>query len=103
MHRFERAIVNSGFMRPQDRIEINLAPAENAAEAAVVEDIEVIPVAILAQAAGRHNLRNPDPQSENLENSGPSQAAEGRLSNIPEQRGDPQLVLDERVPVRPTN
>ena len=27
-HRVERAIVNSGFMRPQDRIVINLAPAE---------------------------------------------------------------------------
>jgi magnesium chelatase family protein len=121
-HRVERAIVNSGFMRPQDRIVINLAPAElpkqaasfdlpitlgmlagsgqfeselldsyaavgelslegntrplkgalsmaiaaarqeglrglvvpseSAAEAAVVEDIEVIPVASLAQAVG---------------------------------------------------
>src|SRR6187549_1128759 len=27
-HRVERAIVNSGFLRPQDRIVINLAPAE---------------------------------------------------------------------------
>ena len=27
-HRVERAIVNSGFMRPQDKIVINLAPAE---------------------------------------------------------------------------
>ena len=27
-HRVERAIVNSGFQRPQDRIVINLAPAE---------------------------------------------------------------------------
>jgi magnesium chelatase family protein len=26
-HRVERAIVNSGFMRPQDKIVINLAPA----------------------------------------------------------------------------
>ncbi len=121
-HRVERAIVNSGFMRPQDRIVINLAPAElpkqaasfdlpitlgilagsgqlesdlfdqyaavgelslegktrrvkgalsmaiaaareeglrglvisadSASEAAVVEDIEVIPVATLAQAVG---------------------------------------------------
>ena len=121
-HRVERAIVNSGFERPQDRIVINLAPAElpkqaasfdlpitlgllagsgqiasnrfdqyavvgelslegntrrvkgalsmaiqaarerglrglvisadSAAEAAVVEDIEVIPVASLAQAVG---------------------------------------------------
>ncbi len=121
-HRVERAIVNSGFIRPQDRIVINLAPAElpkqaasfdlpitlgmlagsgqleselferyavvgelslegmtrpvkgalsmsmsaasqqgllgivvpaeSAAEAAVVEDLEVIPVASLAQAVG---------------------------------------------------
>ncbi len=121
-HRVERAMVNSGFIRPQNRIVINLAPAElpkqaasfdlpislgilagsgqfeserfgqyavvgelaldgstrpvkgalsmaiatsegkklrgllvpadNAAEAAVVEDIEVIPVASLAQAVG---------------------------------------------------
>ena len=27
-HRVERAIVNSGFLRPQDRVVINLAPAE---------------------------------------------------------------------------
>src|SRR4029077_10082556 len=27
-HRVERAIVNSGFLRPQDKIVINLAPAE---------------------------------------------------------------------------
>src|SRR5215210_1099772 len=27
-HRIERAIVNSGFVRPQDRVVINLAPAE---------------------------------------------------------------------------
>jgi magnesium chelatase family protein len=27
-HRVERAMVNSGFMRPQDKIVINLAPAE---------------------------------------------------------------------------
>ena len=121
-HRIERAMVNSGFQRPQDRVVINLAPAElpkqaasfdlpiclgmlagscqlvseiferyaavgelslegrmrsvkgalsmamaaarqeglrgivvpaeNASEAAVVEDIEVIPVSSLAQAVG---------------------------------------------------
>jgi magnesium chelatase family protein len=28
LHRVERAIVNSGFLRPQDRVVINLAPAE---------------------------------------------------------------------------
>jgi magnesium chelatase family protein len=33
-HRVERAIVNSGFMRPQDRIVINLAPAELPKQAA---------------------------------------------------------------------
>src|SRR5579863_4879397 len=27
-HRVERALVNSGFQRPQDRVVINLAPAE---------------------------------------------------------------------------
>src|SRR3954464_1164461 len=27
-HRVERALVNSGFLRPQDRVVINLAPAE---------------------------------------------------------------------------
>jgi magnesium chelatase family protein len=27
-HRIERAMVNSGFVRPQDRVVINLAPAE---------------------------------------------------------------------------
>src|SRR5882724_7112371 len=33
-HRVERAIVNSGFQRPQDRIVINLAPAELPKQAA---------------------------------------------------------------------
>ena len=28
VHRAERALVNSGFMRPNDRVVINLAPAE---------------------------------------------------------------------------
>jgi magnesium chelatase family protein len=28
IHRVERAIVNSGFMRPNDRVVINLAPAK---------------------------------------------------------------------------
>jgi magnesium chelatase family protein len=34
VHRIERAIVNSGFQRPQDRIVINLAPAELPKQAA---------------------------------------------------------------------
>jgi magnesium chelatase family protein len=34
LHRVERAIVNSGFQRPQDRIVINLAPAELPKQAA---------------------------------------------------------------------
>ncbi len=34
IHRIERAIVNSGFVRPQDRIVINLAPAELPKQAA---------------------------------------------------------------------
>src|SRR6188474_1480253 len=33
-HRVERAIVNSGFMRPHDRVVINLAPAELPKQAA---------------------------------------------------------------------
>jgi predicted ATPase with chaperone activity len=33
-HRIERALVNSGFQRPQDRIAINLAPAELPKQAA---------------------------------------------------------------------
>src|SRR4029079_9575915 len=33
-HRVERALVNSGFMRPHDRIVINLAPAELPKQAA---------------------------------------------------------------------
>lgn len=33
-HRVERAIVNSGFMRPQDRVVINMAPAELPKQAA---------------------------------------------------------------------
>jgi magnesium chelatase family protein len=36
-HRVERAIVNSGFMRPQDRIVINLAPAELPKQAATFD------------------------------------------------------------------
>lgn len=34
IHRVERAIVNSGFMRPNDRVVINLAPAELPKQAA---------------------------------------------------------------------
>ena len=33
-HRIERAMVNSGFQRPQDRVVINLAPAELPKQAA---------------------------------------------------------------------
>ena len=33
-HRVERAVVNSGFMRPQDRVVINLAPADMPKDAA---------------------------------------------------------------------
>ncbi|MCA9184335.1 MAG: YifB family Mg chelatase-like AAA ATPase, partial [Planctomycetales bacterium] len=33
-HRVERALVNSGFMRPQDRVVVNLAPAELPKQAA---------------------------------------------------------------------
>src|SRR6188768_1164345 len=34
LHRIERAMVNSGFVRPQDRVVINLAPAELPKQAA---------------------------------------------------------------------
>ncbi len=34
IHRVERAIVNSGFMRPNDRVVVNLAPAELPKQAA---------------------------------------------------------------------
>lgn len=37
IHRVERAIVNSGFLRPQDRIVINLAPAELPKQAATFD------------------------------------------------------------------
>jgi magnesium chelatase family protein len=41
-HRVERAMVNSGYMRPQDRIVINLAPAELPKDAASFD----LPIAI---------------------------------------------------------
>jgi magnesium chelatase family protein len=41
-HRVERALVNSGFMRPQDRIVINLAPAEVPKQAATFD----LPIAL---------------------------------------------------------
>src|SRR5207253_11485541 len=34
LHRVERAMVNSGFLKPQDRVVINLAPAELPKQAA---------------------------------------------------------------------
>ena len=41
-HRVERAIVNSGFIRPQDRVVINLAPADLPKQAASFD----LPVAL---------------------------------------------------------
>src|SRR3989304_2223890 len=41
-HRIERAIVNSGFVRPQDRVVINLAPAELPKQEASID----LPIAI---------------------------------------------------------
>ena len=38
-HRIERALVNSGFVRPADRIVINLAPAELPKQAAICHGI----------------------------------------------------------------
>ena len=46
-HRIERAIVNSGFVRPQDRIVINLAPAELPKQAASFD----LPIALGILAA----------------------------------------------------
>lgn len=49
-HRVERAIVNSGFMRPQDRVVINLAPAELPKQAASFD----LPIALgLLAASGQ--------------------------------------------------
>ena len=39
-HRIERAMVNSGFVRPQDRVVINLAPAELPKSAGVVRSAD---------------------------------------------------------------
>lgn len=49
-HRVERALVNSGFMRPQDRVVINLAPAELPKQAASFD----LPIALgLLAASGQ--------------------------------------------------
>ncbi|MBW3600830.1 MAG: ATP-binding protein [Planctomycetes bacterium] len=49
-HRVERAIVNSGFVRPQDRVVINLAPAELPKQAASFD----LPIALgLLAASGQ--------------------------------------------------
>lgn len=50
-HRIERAIANSGFVRPQDRIVINLAPAELPKQAASFD----LPIA-LGVLAGSHQV-----------------------------------------------
>lgn len=47
-HRVERAIVNSGFIRPQDRIVINLAPAELPKQAATFD----LPITLGVLAGG---------------------------------------------------
>src|SRR5690606_37415587 len=52
-HRIERAIVNSGFVRPQDRIVINLAPAELPKQAASFD----LPIA-LGVLAGSRQVRD---------------------------------------------
>lgn len=55
-HRSERAIVNSGFIRPQDRIVINLAPAELPKQAASFD----LPIA-LGVLAGSGQLSSAPP------------------------------------------
>ncbi len=68
-HRVERAIVKSGYLRPIDRVVINLAPAANAQEAAVVEGLNVYPIGSLAGAVGFLSGQvEMDPESLNLEN-----------------------------------
>ena len=52
-HRIERALVNSGFERPQDRIVINLAPAELPKQAASFD----LPIA-LGMLAGSGQLES---------------------------------------------
>jgi magnesium chelatase family protein len=47
LHRVERAIANSGFMRPQDRVVINMAPAELPKQAASFD----LPIALGMLAA----------------------------------------------------
>ena len=51
-HRIERAMVNSGFVRPQDRVVINLAPAELSKSAGQ----EMAKRAVTIAGAGGHNL-----------------------------------------------
>lgn len=52
IHRVERAIVNSGFMRPNDRIVINLAPAELPKQAASFD----LPISLgMLAASGQFN------------------------------------------------
>ncbi len=53
VHRIERAMVNSGFVRPQDRIVINLAPAELPKQAASFD----LPIA-LGMLAGSGQLES---------------------------------------------
>src|SRR5262245_18378193 len=52
-HRVERAMVNSGFLRPDDRIVINLAPAELPKQAASFD----LPIS-LGMLAGRGQLQS---------------------------------------------
>jgi magnesium chelatase family protein len=47
VHRIERAVVNSGYIRPQDRVVINLAPAEMPKQAASFD----LPIALGILAA----------------------------------------------------
>jgi magnesium chelatase family protein len=49
IHRVERAIVNSGFLRPNDRVVINLAPAELPKQAASFD----LPISLGILAASR--------------------------------------------------
>ena len=60
-HRIERAMVNSGFVRPQDRVVINLAPAELPKSAG--SSILPIAVGILAGSGQLYKTSRPPPGS----------------------------------------
>ncbi len=55
-HRIERAMVNSGFLRPQDRVVINLAPAELPKQAASFRFADLPGIARRQRAIGERDI-----------------------------------------------